>query len=66
MFGAAEYLREEIGRPVESFNKERYDRDLAAARDALDDAAFDDARRDGRDMSRAEAVALALRQPETA
>ncbi|MDH3640517.1 MAG: tetratricopeptide repeat protein [Gammaproteobacteria bacterium] len=66
LFGAAEHLREEIGRPVESFNKERYDHDLATARAALDDAGFDEARREGRDMSRAEAVALALRQPEAA
>lgn len=60
LFGAAEILREEIGTPVESFNRERYDKDLASVRDALDTAIFDEARSNGRALSRVDVVALAL------
>ncbi|MEJ2131158.1 MAG: tetratricopeptide repeat protein, partial [Gammaproteobacteria bacterium] len=60
LFGAAEHVREEIGTPVESFNRERYDRDLALVREALEETTFAQERAVGRGLTQGEAVALAL------
>ena len=60
LFGAAEWLREEMGTPVESFNKERYDRDVAMVRETLEETVFEEQRAIGRGLARPEAVALAL------
>ena len=60
VFGAAERLREEIGSPLPPIDRPRYDRRVAAARAALgDDAAFDRAWRDGRELTLEQAVELA-------
>ena len=60
LFGAADALREQTGTPVESFNRERYDHDLNAARSAMPDADFDAAWKAGRNLAPDEAVEAAL------
>jgi hypothetical protein len=60
LFGAAEYLREEIGTPVESYNLERVDRDLKSVSAALGEAEFETQRKAGRELQRPQVVSLAL------
>jgi len=60
LFGAADKLREEIGAPVESFNLEAYERDLAAARKLVEPAAFEAAWQAGRRLDAERAVEFAL------
>jgi predicted ATPase/class 3 adenylate cyclase len=61
LWGAAERLREEIGSPLATNERPRYDARLAAARTALgDDAAFDRAWQEGRDLTLEQAIELAL------
>jgi tetratricopeptide (TPR) repeat protein len=61
IWGAAERLREEIGSPLYSKDRPRYNRRVAAARAALkDDAAFDQAWQEGRALTHKQAIELAL------
>ena len=50
LLGAADALREAMAAPIEAFNAERLQRDLAATRVALGDEAFDSAFREGREL----------------
>jgi predicted ATPase/class 3 adenylate cyclase len=59
--GAAERLREEIGSPLPSNERPRYDRHVAAARAALgDDVAFGRAWQEGRALTLEQAIEIAL------
>jgi predicted ATPase/class 3 adenylate cyclase len=59
--GAAERLREEIGSPLPSNERPRYDRHVAAARAALgDDVAFGRVWQEGRALTLEQAIELAL------
>ena len=61
IFGSAERLREEIGAAPWPAKRQRFDRQVAAARAALgDDAAFDAAWQEGRAMSLDQAIEYAL------
>lgn len=65
LWGAAERLREEIGVPLPQNERSRYDRQVAAARAALDEKAqmlFDRAWQEGRGMTLEQVLALALTQ----
>jgi non-specific serine/threonine protein kinase len=66
LFGAAEALRERVGRPLPPVQRRQYERDVARARAALDPAAFATARAAGRALTPDEAVALALSAAEAA
>ncbi len=59
LFGAADKIREDIGTPVESFNLERYNRDLDAVKAALGEDAFAKSWEDGRAMKIDQAVEIA-------
>jgi predicted ATPase/DNA-binding winged helix-turn-helix (wHTH) protein len=64
IWGAAERLREEIGSPLPSGARSRYDRRLAVARAALGhDSAFDRAWKEGRALTLERAVEIALEEP---
>jgi non-specific serine/threonine protein kinase len=61
IWGRAERLREEIGAPIAPAQRPWYDRQVAAARAVLgDDAAFDLAWQEGREMKSDQAVRYAL------
>ncbi len=60
LFGAAERLRQDIGCIIQAADRERYDRDLAAARAALEPNAFDGFWAEGLAMKPEEAVQYAL------
>jgi predicted ATPase/DNA-binding SARP family transcriptional activator len=60
LFGAAERLRERIGRPHHPHERADYERSVAEARTALGDAAFAAAWAEGRALSPEQAVADAL------
>jgi non-specific serine/threonine protein kinase len=61
IWGRAERLREEIGAPITPAQRPWYDRQVTAARAALDDdAAFDLAWQEGRQMKSDQAVRYAL------
>ena len=61
LWGAAERLRKEVGAPLAPKERSHHDRHMAAARAALgDDAAFDQALQEGREMTPEQAVNLAL------
>ena len=63
IWGAAERLREEIGSPVPSNDRPRYDQRVDEARVALGDgAAFDRAWQEGRALTLEQAIELALEQ----
>ncbi len=65
LWGGAERLREEIGCPLPPSERSRYDSQLAAARAAIDDdAAFDQAWKEGRTMTLEQAVEYALGERE--
>jgi predicted ATPase len=60
LFGAAEALRAAIGAPLAPNEQAEYDRDVAVARAALDEAAFAAAWAQGRALSLEQAITLAL------
>jgi non-specific serine/threonine protein kinase len=60
LFGAAEALREVASTPVPPYRRADYDRDIAAARAQLDQAAFATAWAEGRAMTMEQVVAYAL------
>ena len=61
VLGAVERLREDIGTPVLPGRRDRYERDVAAARTALgDDAAFERAWQKGRAMTIEQAIEQAI------
>jgi hypothetical protein len=63
IWGVAERLRAEIGSALEPKDRSHQDQRVAAARAALgDDAAFDDAWRDGRSLTLEQAIDLALEE----
>ncbi len=61
LFGAAEALREAVGVPLRPADRAGYERGLAAARGALDEAAFAVAWAQGRALSLEQAVEYALK-----
>ncbi len=63
LWGADESIREAIGATVRALYRADYDRGLTATREALGDAAFTAAWKEGRNMSLEEAVAYALGEP---
>jgi predicted ATPase/DNA-binding SARP family transcriptional activator len=67
LWGAAEALREQLGMPLSRFDLAHsgYEQDLAAARSALDEASFDAAWTEGREMSTEQAIEFALGEPAT-
>ncbi|HKH10183.1 MAG TPA: tetratricopeptide repeat protein [Rubrobacter sp.] len=65
LFGAAESLRGAIGAPRPAGFRGYCERDLALARDSLDEAAFEGAREEGRIMTSERAVEYALEQQDT-
>ncbi|MBZ5570117.1 MAG: tetratricopeptide repeat protein, partial [Acidobacteriia bacterium] len=60
MWGGAERLREEIGATLQPRDRLRYDRQVAAARAAMGDNAFDLTWQDGRAMTLEQAIRFAL------
>jgi predicted ATPase/DNA-binding CsgD family transcriptional regulator len=64
LFGAAEALRDAIGVPRPPGFRDYCERDLAAARDSLDEAAFENAWEEGRIMTRERAIEYALEQQD--
>jgi len=48
LFGAAQAIREELDSPIEPFNRDRYDEDVAATRCELGSAEFEAASAEGR------------------
>ncbi len=63
LFGAAKALRAAIGVPLPPNERDRYDREVAALREALGEEAFAAAWAAGRAMTLEEAVAYALEGP---
>jgi hypothetical protein len=63
LFGAAEALREAAQTPQPLYRRANYERDLAAARARLDEAAFAAAWAEGRAMGMEQAVAYARASP---
>lgn len=59
LFGCADRLRELLDAPVESFNRERYDRDIQMARQGAGESEFAAAFERGRNLALEEAVRLA-------
>ena len=65
LWGYAEQLREEIGSPLPSNERPRYERQVSAARAAMgNDAAFDHAWQEGRAMTLEQAMEIALQETE--
>jgi predicted ATPase len=62
LFGAAEALRETIGRPIPAGDRADYDRDVTAARLQLAEATFAAAWATGRTMTIEDAIAYALEE----
>jgi hypothetical protein len=62
LFGAAESVREEAQVPLRPFERPAYDRYVAAARAALQEEAFAQARAEGRAMPLEQAVQYALEE----
>lgn len=62
LFGAAEVLREVATTPLPPYRRADHDRDIAAARTQLDEAAFAAAWAEGRAMGMEQAVAYALEE----
>jgi hypothetical protein len=61
LFGAADALREQAGTPVPPYRRSGYDRDVAAARAVLDQAASAAAWAEGRGLDWEAAAAYALK-----
>ena len=59
LFGAAERLRQDIGCIIQATDRDHYNRDLAAAKAALDASSFDETWAEGRAMTFPEAVQYA-------
>jgi non-specific serine/threonine protein kinase len=66
LWAAAEVLREAIGSPLPSNQREEYNRNLAVVREALGAEAFAALWGEGRQMTLEEAVAYALQEEENA
>lgn len=66
LFGAAEALRAAIGASRPTGFRSYFERDLAAARNSLDEAAFENAWEEGQAMTPARAIEYALEQQDTA
>jgi tetratricopeptide (TPR) repeat protein len=62
LFGAGETLREAVGASVQEFYRPDYDRGIVAAREGTDEAAWEEARAQGRAMTLDEAVSYALEE----
>lgn len=62
LWGAAEVLREQIGRPLPPNRSEQYDRNVAEVKQALGDGAFEAAWEKGRAMTMQEAIAIAMEE----
>ncbi len=60
LWGAAAALREAIGAPLPPNEREEYERDVAAVREALGEEAFSATWVEGRAMSMEQAVAYAM------
>ncbi|CAA9246792.1 MAG: hypothetical protein AVDCRST_MAG26-1707 [uncultured Chloroflexia bacterium] len=60
LFGAAEVLRETLRAPILAFQRQSYDRGVAALRTQLDEATFKTAWATGRAMTLEQAIAYAL------
>lgn len=60
LFGAAEEVREAIGRPIELADRAAHERTVVAMREALGEAAFVGAWAEGKALPLEEAIALAL------
>jgi predicted ATPase/class 3 adenylate cyclase len=67
LWGAAEALREQMGVSLSKFDRANsdYERDLALVRSALDEATFEAAWAEGREMSFEQAVGYLLGEPTT-
>jgi predicted ATPase/DNA-binding SARP family transcriptional activator len=63
LFGASQALREAIGSPVLGPDLVRFQQSLAAVREALGEEEFSAAERRGRELSEADAIALARSDP---
>jgi hypothetical protein len=66
LFGAATVLREAIGAPVETDERDAHERKVMAVRAALGEAAFAAAWAEGHQMPLEQAVALAMDLPSPA
>ena len=66
LFGSAEALREAIGAPLPPVERADYERDVAAARSQLDEAAFATAWAAGQALTLEQAIAYALEGPDAA
>jgi predicted ATPase/DNA-binding SARP family transcriptional activator len=64
LFGASQALREKIGAPVLGPDLARFQKSVAAVREALGEDAFTAAERRGREMAEADAIALARSDPQ--
>ncbi len=60
MWGAAERLRDEVGAPIRLHDQAEHNRLASSARTACGDDAFDEAWREGREMSHEEAMNYAI------
>src|SRR5258705_1374024 len=60
MWGAAERLRDEVGAPIRLHDQAEHDGSVSSARAACGDDAFNEAWREGREMSHEEAMNYAL------
>lgn len=63
LFGAAEALREAIGSPIAPFARERYERDVAAARGGLDEETFEAVWAEGHALPVDEVIGYAGEEP---
>jgi non-specific serine/threonine protein kinase len=63
LLGAAACVREAIGAPVRPFDREEYERAMAAVREALGEEAFASAWAQGRAMPLEQAIEYALEEP---
>jgi hypothetical protein len=60
LFGATTVVRERISQPQEPYHRDSYERDLAAARYALEAAAFGSAWKAGRGLLLEDAIAESM------
>lgn len=60
LFGAGEVLREAVGASIQAFYRLDYERGVATARDGLGEAAWEEARSEGRAMMPDQAIEYAL------
>jgi hypothetical protein len=65
MWGAAERLRDEVGAPIRLHDQAEHNRSVSSVRAAWDDDAFNEAWREGREMTLEDVVKLALSGVDT-